>query len=123
MLGQLPLLLAADEDAGAVGVAAITELAARVERIDIAPEHVQEFLVCHLGRIIGDLDRLGVARAPGGDLLVGRIDGGAAGIAGGGVDHPVQLVKGRLHAPKAAAGEDRDRAARGGRIAVGSGPC
>jgi hypothetical protein len=72
-------------------------------------EDLQELAVADGVRIVGDLDRFRVAGGAGGDLLVGRVGKVAAGIAGDGIDDPFGMLEHRLHAPEAAAGEDRDR--------------
>src|SRR5262249_4306641 len=65
----------------------------------------EQLVIAHLGRIVHDLHRFGVAGAAVRDLFVGGVDGVPAGIAGGGADHAVDLVEIGLHAPEAAAGE------------------
>src|SRR5262245_4639337 len=104
-LRQRPLLLAVIEDRAAVLVAAVAELAILRQRIDVVPEHVEQLLVAHLGRVVDDLDRLGMSGAAVRDLLVAGIGAAPAGIARGGADHALDLVEVGFHAPEAAAGE------------------
>ena len=104
-LRQPPLRLVVHEDAGAVLAAHVAELRVGGQRIDVAPEHVEELCVGDLAGVVHDLDRLGVAGLAGRDLLVRRVRRAAARVAGGGRDDAVQLVERRLHAPEAAAGE------------------
>ena len=104
------LLVARREDRGGVLRAAVAELAARVGRVDVAPEHLEQLRIAHALRVVLDLHRLdmpGLARR---DLLVARVHDRAARVARGGREHARQRVERRLHAPEAAAREDRDRA-------------
>src|SRR5262245_13716033 len=80
-LGGPVLLRVVSEDGGVVGATLVTELAIRVERIDVAPKPVDELSIADLGGIEGDLHRLVVARGLGGDLLIGRPLDRAAGIS------------------------------------------
>ena len=64
-LGEAALFVAVIENAGAILVAAVAELAILRERIIIIPEHVEQPLVAHLRRLIDDFDRLRVAGAAG----------------------------------------------------------
>src|SRR5262249_15049108 len=102
---QRPLLLAMIEDRAAVLVAVIAELPILRQRIDVVPEHVEQLVIAHLGRVVHDLHRFGVPGAAVRDLLVAGIGGVPAGIARGGADHAVDLVEIGLHAPETAAGE------------------
>ncbi len=105
-----PLLrLVVDEDRRAVLVAAVAELAARVQEVDIAPVDVEELLVADDFRVVAELHRLRVAGPAGRDLLIGGVRVGAADVARDGLDHPGHLLEVRLGAPEAAAGEGRDR--------------
>src|SRR6516164_3157686 len=95
------------EDRAAVVVAVIEELPILRQRIDVVPEHVEELVIAHLGRVVDDLHRFGMPSAAVRDLLVAGIGGVSAGVARGGADHAVDLVEIRFHAPEAAAGEGR----------------
>src|SRR5262245_18048190 len=106
-LRQRPLLLAMREDRAAVLVAAVAELPILRQRIDVVPQHVDHLLVADLGRVVDDLDRLGMSGAAVRDLLVAGIDAAPADIARGGADHAFDLVEVGFHAPEAAAGEGR----------------
>src|SRR5262249_51214980 len=68
-LGRAALRLVGDEDRAAVLVAGVAELAIARRRVDVVPEDVDQLLVADLRGIVADPDRLGVARAAGGDLL------------------------------------------------------
>src|SRR5262245_22572733 len=78
---QGPLLLAVIVDRAAVLVAVVAELAILRQRVDVVPEHVEQLLVAHLGRVVDDLDRLGVSGAAARDLLIAGIGAAPAGIA------------------------------------------
>src|SRR4051794_20285702 len=82
--GQPALPSVVHENRGPVGFAAIAELPARVERIDVVPEHLEQALVGDLGGVEDDTHRLEVARAARADLGVARPLGVAAGVARGG---------------------------------------
>jgi hypothetical protein len=94
------------EDLRAVLRARIAELPVLHRRIVVQPECLEQLLVVDLGRVIGDLDHLGVAGAPAGYLLIGRILDLAAHVAG---DHRVrgqaELLERLFGAPEAAGGE------------------
>src|SRR3954470_1829931 len=108
-LGELLLLLAAIEDRRAVLVAGVAELLVLHERIDVAPEHVEELGVGHLRRVVDDLHRLRVTGAAGRHLLVGRVLNGPSDVAGGGRDDARHLVEVGLDAPETPTGENRSR--------------
>ena len=99
------LLVAVIEDRAAVLVAVVAELPILCQRIDVVPEHVEQLLIAHLGRVVHDLHCFGVAGAAARDLLVAGIGGAPAGIARGGADHAFDLVEIGLYAPETAAGE------------------
>ena len=61
-----------------------------------------------LGRVELDLDDLGVARAAGADLLVGRVGHLAAHVAGLDRLDASEFVVDRFETPEAAAGERRN---------------
>ena len=52
-----------DEDLGPVLVADVTELPMSHERIDVAPEVIEQLVVGHDGGVEDDLDRLGMPGA------------------------------------------------------------
>src|SRR5262249_15103834 len=106
---QRSLLLAMIEDRAAVLVAVIAELPILRQGIDVVPEHVEQLVIAHLGRVVDDLYRFGMPGAAVRDLLVAGIGGVPAGVARGGADHAVDLVEIGLHAPETAAGEGRSR--------------
>src|SRR5690606_29511330 len=105
LLGKPLLRLRLDEDRAAVGVAAVAELAARIERVDIAPEGVEQRVIADRGRVVAHPHRLEMPRAAGRDLLVTGIGDRAARVAGDSLDDALDLVERFLHAPEAAAGE------------------
>src|SRR5439155_13189764 len=100
-LRQALLLVVVVEDRRAVLVAAIAELAVLRERIVVVPEHVEELFVGDLGRVVDDLDRLGMAGAAAADVIIGRIGELPASIARGGADDAFDLVEIGLNAPEA----------------------
>src|SRR5690606_37503718 len=102
------LLLRVIENCRPVLVTTVAELTATVERIDIAPVNVEQFLIGDLAWIVLELQDLRVPRAAGRYLLVGRIGRGAAHVAGRRLDHTLDLVKVGLRASETAAGERRD---------------
>src|SRR5262245_45530960 len=106
---QHTLLVAVIEDRAAVLVAVVAELPILRQRIDVVPEHVEQLLIAHLGRVIHDLHRFGVAGAAARYLLVAGIGGVPAGIARGGADHALDFVEVGLYAPETAAGEGCSR--------------
>ena len=118
-LGEPPLLGPADEDLGAIAVAAIAELPAGVERVDVAPEDVQQLRVTDARRVVAHLHDLRVAGPAGRHALVGRVRDLAARETGHHVQHAGRPLEGRLDTPEAAPGEDRARrlAGRGRQLA------
>src|SRR6516165_6354739 len=60
---QRALLVAVIEDRAAVLVAVVAELPILGQRIDVVPEHVEQLLIAHLGRVVHDLHCFGVAGA------------------------------------------------------------
>src|ERR1700756_841694 len=114
-----PLLVAMIEDRAAVLVAVIAELPILRQEIDVMPKHVEQLVITHLGRVVYDLHRFGMPGAAVRDLLVAGIGGVPAGVARGGADHVVDLVKIGFHAPEAAAGEGRS----GGLLRLAPLPC
>src|SRR5262249_22668297 len=110
---QRALLVAVIEDRAAVLVAVVAELPILRQRIDVVPEHVEQLLIAHLGRVVHDLHRFGVAGAAARHVLVAGIGGVPAGIARGGADHALDLVEIGLYAPETAAGEGCSRGLQG----------
>src|SRR5262249_59603492 len=84
--------------------AVVAELPILRQRIDVVPEHVEQLLIAHLGRVVHDLHRFGVAGAAARYLLVAGIGVVPAGIARGGADHSLDLVEISLYAPETAYG-------------------
>src|SRR5262249_47789147 len=74
------------------------------QRIDVVPEHVEQLVIAHLGRIVHDLHRFGVTGAAVRNLFVAGVDGVPASVAGGGANYAVDLVEIGLQAPEAGAG-------------------
>src|SRR6266566_7863851 len=95
------------EDRRAVLAAEIQALAVAGGRIVDPPEHLQQLRVADLGRVEPHLDRLRVAGAAPADPPVARVRHMPAGVADGGLQHPVDLAEGRLDAPEASCGESR----------------
>src|SRR4029079_8966121 len=60
-VGKLRFFRVAGEDHASIGVAFIAELPVGIERIDIVPILVQQFLVTHFGRVVADAHHLLVA--------------------------------------------------------------
>src|SRR5690606_32607803 len=85
--------------------AAVAELAVDVGRVDVSPEHLDEFLEADPARVIDHLNRFGMSGPPGRNLRVGGIGGFAVGVTRGGREHAVDLVEGWFHAPETAPGE------------------
>src|SRR5206468_769744 len=85
----------------------VAELAGAVGGIGVVPVRVEKVLVGDLRGIVGDLHRLDVSRDAGLHLFVARFLRTAAGIPDGHRQHARQFVEHVLHAPEAAAGEDR----------------
>src|SRR6476620_6627661 len=104
-LRGLALLLGVVEDRGAVLRADVPALAVPRRRVVDAPEEREQLLVRHDVGVERDVDRLGVARAPRADLLVGRVLDGAAGVAGHGVAHALDLTERVLDTPETARSE------------------
>ena len=102
------LRLAGVEDRRAVLRSVIAELAVLLRRVDVVPVDLEKLLVRDLCRIERDLRRFGVAGAARRNLLVGRVDRRAAGVAGDGRDDTGQILEGALLAPEAASGEHGD---------------
>ena len=68
-------------------------------------ENLHNFPIRDLGRIEAYLDPLSVTSLASADLLVGRIDGGAARVAGNHILDAVNFQEYRLNTPETTAGE------------------
>jgi hypothetical protein len=115
LLGGLLLRVVEVEDGRAVLMAAIAELPLGGERVDVVPVQVEQLGVARLGRIIEDVHGLGVPGGARAHLLVADVLLAAAVEA---ADHRLDArlpLERRLHAPEAAAGEDRLALFRGAR--------
>ena len=110
---------AGGEDHRAVGIAAVTELAAAVEGIDVAPVRPQQGLVAEFGVVEAHPHALLVARAASGHLLIGGIGLLAAAVAALHIQHPGELLEIVLQAPEAAAGQHGLLGSRQGRCPRG----
>src|SRR5690349_4503079 len=95
------------EDRRAVLAAEIEALAVAGGRIVDPPERLEQLVVADLSRVEPHFDRLGVAGAVPADPLVAGVRHMPAGVADGGLQHPVDLAEGRLDAPEASSGEGR----------------
>ena len=117
-IGDFLLLRIGREDRGSVLRADIRSLPVQLRRIvRHGEEYLQELAIADSLRIVGDLDRFGVAGGAGAD---GRVAGGglaAPRISGDGVHHARGVLKHALNAPEAAAREHGLlQAAGGGRV-------
>src|SRR5437016_11850391 len=95
------------EDGGAVLRAYIWTLAVRRGGIVHVPESLQQLLVGNLRWVIGQLHHFGMASLIGANILIGRILGLAAQIAGCSIGNPWNPSKMGFHAPKATGAECR----------------
>src|SRR4029450_13879857 len=100
------------EDGGAVLAPVVAELPVLLRRVNVMPEYVEELFVTHLFWVVHYLDRFRMAGPAGRPLMVGGLLLVPADVARSGGDHAGELVKWRLHAPKAAAGKSGLRRAR-----------
>src|SRR5262245_62553355 len=107
-LGGLPLRGVVDEDRRAVLGADVAELPIGDGGVDVVPVDVEELLEADPRRVVDDLDRLGVAGAARGHLLVAGVGLGASRVAGRDRDDAGEGLEGRLHAPEADAREGGD---------------
>src|SRR5690242_8140178 len=89
------------EDGGSVLGTDVRYLAIHRGGIMGRPEDIEQLLVVHLLRVIGNLNDFGMAGLVGADILVGGIVRVAAQIAHGRVDDAGYLTKGFFHSPKA----------------------
>src|SRR5207253_3252056 len=99
------LLRGMKEDGGAVLRAHVWTLAVRRGGIVHVPESLKQLLVRNLRRVIGQLHHFGVTSLIGANILIGRILGLAAQIAGCSIGNPWNLSKMGFHAPKATGAE------------------
>ena len=95
------LILIGVKDGADIAAAAIGKLAARIGRVNLLPVGIEELFEADALRIVDNLHHLDMAAFA--VILVGRVFGAAARIAGCDRQNPFQLVKGRFHAPETAA--------------------
>jgi hypothetical protein len=106
-LGDVFLFIVRVEDDGSVLRALVRALAVELGRIQRnREEDAKQLPISDLGRIVDDLDRLGVAGFAGADGLVFGGLGRAARVAGGRADHPLYVLEHGLDAPEASSGND-----------------
>ncbi len=96
------------EDGGTVLRAHIPTLPVQCRRVVDGEENLENFPIGDLARIEGQLNGLAVAGGTGADFLVGRIDGGAACVAGSHVLDPIDVLEDCFQAPEASAGKGGD---------------
>ena len=106
------------EDGGAVLGADVVALAVEGGGIVDGEEDVQQVGVGDASGVEGDADDLGMTGAPGADLVVGGVGGGATGIAGDDIGDAEDLVEDGFEAPEAAAGEDGGLKGGGGSVFI-----
>src|SRR6266487_1372823 len=116
--GVRALRLVVIEDRGAVLGPVIAELGVPGQRIDVAPEHLEQALVADLRGVVDHLDGLRVARRARRDFIVGGVLLVPARVAGRHGEHAVETGEGRFHAPEAASREGGGRAVTRGCGAV-----
>src|SRR5690606_25436311 len=110
VLGNAPLFRRGVEDRRAVGSADVVALAVGGGRVVDLEKEFEEVAITGLRRIEHDLHRLGVAAV----VAVGGVGHVAAAVAHAGRDDTGHLAQQFLHAPEAAAGEDRALRAHAG---------
>src|SRR5262249_35822998 len=103
VLGDSALLVARIEDRRPIGEADIVALPVARRRVMDLEEEFEDLPVAGLGRVEQNLDRLGMRAV----VAIGRRRHVAAGIADPRRDDAGQAPDELLHAPEAAAGEDR----------------
>ncbi len=101
--GGLPLLVAGEIDRRAVAGAAVIALAIEGRRVVDLEEEFQHLAIAGLRRVEDDLDRLGMGAV----IAVGRVGHVAAGVADPRRQDARLAPDEVLHAPEAAAGENR----------------
>jgi len=106
--GADPLPVVVIEDGGTVLCAHVLTLPVQCRRVVDGEENLEDFPIGNLVSIEGQLNRLRVVGAIGADLLVGRIDRGAARVAGSYIFNPIHLLKDGLQAPEAPASKRGD---------------
>jgi len=104
-LGNSFLLLVVVEDSRTVLSVRIRTLPVQRCWVMDGEENLQNFPVRNLGRIEAHLDRLSVASLASADLLVGRIDGGAARVDGNYILDAVNFQEDRLNILETTPGE------------------
>src|SRR5712691_2186982 len=101
--GLLLLLGVVREDDRAVLVPVVGALAVQCRRVVHVPEGVQQLRVGDLGRVVRDLDGLGVPGPARADLLVRHVVDVTAFITRDSLDHPRNLVEEVLDTPETSA--------------------
>ena len=96
-----------EEDRRAVLVADVGTLPVELGRVVELPEGVEQLVVGHLGGVVLDEHRLGVAGRVAADLLVARVVRATAGVAHGRRDHARDLPELGLDSPEASGREGR----------------
>jgi len=122
-LGDSFLLVVRIEDRGTILRSGIGALVVEFGRIvGDGEEDAEKFSVGDLGRIVGDLDGLGVSGVAVADEFVFGGVGCAAGVSGGGADYAFDVLEDGLDSPEASAGKDGGLLRlRGGQSGVGGG--
>src|SRR5262245_34038726 len=103
VLGDAALLVGRGEDRRTVARADVVALAVLRRRVMNLEEELEDLPEADLRGVVEDLDRLGVVAV----VAVGRVRRVAARVADARLDHARILAEEVLHAPEAAAGEDR----------------
>ena len=93
------------EDDRAVLRAGVGTLAVEGGRVVGVPKKVDDFLVGNFRRVVGDLHDFGVSGSAGADLLVGRVFGLSAGVAGDNGDDAGEAFVNGFDAPEASSAE------------------
>ena len=78
----------------------IRPLAIHLRRVVILEEDLQQVFVGNLGRIVRDLDCLGMTGRVRADIMVGRVRSMSAGIADPGLQNAGSGAEGLFYAPK-----------------------
>jgi len=99
-LGGFPLRRIARINAASILIAAVAELLIARERIDIAPEHMQQTIVCDPQRVEYHLHRFRMSGSASRNLIVGWVYDRARGVTARGGKHAIELVVRRLHTPE-----------------------
>src|ERR1039458_2471618 len=99
------LVVSVEEDRRAILAADVPTLAVACRGVVGRPERREQVVVGDPGRVVLDLDRFGVTRAPAADLLVGWVVGVGAPAPHGCTRDAGQGPEGGLHSPEASGGE------------------